>query len=63
MTKSATATASATLCTAPANRIRDVSLFSWGGGALFFGGEGHNFFPLLSGGGSQFFSRFFRGGS
>ena len=63
MTKSATATASATLCTASANRIRDVSLFSWVGEGHYFGGEGHNFFSLLSGGGSQFFSRFFRGGS
>ena len=33
-----------------------------GGGPLFLG-EGSLFFSLLSGGGSQFFSRFFRGWS
>ena len=41
--------------------IRDVSLFS-GGRATIFGGR-VTIFSLLSGGGSQFFSRFFRGGS
>ena len=41
--------------------VRDVSLFSEGEGHSF-GGESHNF-SLLSRGGSQLFSRFFRGGS
>ena len=37
--------------------LRDVSLFSGGGGGHYFGGDGHNF-SLLSGGGSQFFQGF-----
>ena len=41
--------------------VRDVSLFSEGGGPLFWGGV--IIFALLSREGSQFFSRFFRGGS
>ena len=29
--------------------FRDVSLFSGGGKGHYFGGEGHNFFPLVWG--------------
>ena len=38
-------------------KIRDVSLFSRGGGPLFWVGE--SYFFLLSGGGSQFFFKVF----
>ena len=44
--------------------VRDVSLFSREGEGHYFWGERVIiFFLSLSGGGSQFFSRFFRGGS
>ena len=42
---------------------RDVSLFSGGGGRATILGWRVIIFSLLSGGGSQFFSKFFREGS
>ena len=42
--------------------LRDVSLFSGGGGTTL-GGRGHNFFPSCLGEGHNFFQGFFRGGS
>ena len=40
--------------------LRDVSLFSGGGGGKghYFGGEGHNFFPSCLGEGHNFFKVF-----
>ena len=40
------------------NFLRDVSLFSLGGGPLFWEGEGHNFFPSCPGEGHNFFKVF-----
>ena len=38
--------------------LRDVSLFSGGGEGHYFGGEGHNFFPLVWGRVINFFKVF-----
>ena len=42
------------------NYLRDVSLFSGGGGGEghYFGGEAHNFFPSRLGEGHNFFQGF-----
>ena len=46
----------------PNKEIRDVSLFSGGGGGNhYFGGEGHNFSPLVWGRVTIFFKDFWGG--